>query len=69
MFPCSSFNFQQKVYKIVETEEQALVRALVDMAVIEAPVSAVSEVYQSDVHQVLTGAATLGRTAVKAGAV
>ena len=69
MSPCCSFNLQQKVNKIVETEEQALVWTVVEMAVIEAAVSAVGEVYQSYIHQILTSAGTVGQAAVETGAV
>ena len=69
MFPSGSFYFQQEIYEAVETEEESLVGALVETGVLEPPVSAVGEVYQPHVHEILIAAGCPGLATVEAGVV
>ena len=66
MFSSSSFYFQEEVDEAVETKEKPLVGTLVDAGVVQSPVSAVGEVDQSDVHQVLAAVDWAALIAVQA---
>ena len=69
MFSSSSFYFQEEVDEAVETKEKPLVGTLVDAGVVQSPVSAVGEVDQSDVHEILVTAGRPDVVAVEAGVV
>merc|ERR1719239_1364324 len=69
MFSSSSFYFQEEIHETVETEEESLIRTVVDAGVVEPPVSAVGEVDQPDVHEILITAGSPGLGTVEAGVV
>ena len=69
MFSSSSLYFQEKIDEAVETEEESLVRTVVHAGIVEPPVSAVGEVYQPHVHEILIAADRPGLATVETGVV
>ena len=65
MFSNSLLDLLEDVDKAVQTEEEALVRALVDARVVEAAVRAVGEVYQPQVHEVRGGGGDAAHVAAR----